>query len=230
MKRYDDYTPAELLELDRDEIEKLVDLECAFRGVALLPESPEPPTEVKAGPDVTVYNAGGKMFREEADAQKVVDLINDLPYLETYYLSGGYSYSGPQGVKQSEKEHDMEAVRESRYWTPAHYDKHRAALAEYKEAKARYDTDRKDYERILGERSGVAEEIAAIRQKAQDERDTIADIEREFKRYVQIAAGDRDQALKFYLHARDDADTEDYVQEILGFNDPKEALDTPTEG
>jgi len=222
MRRYDDYEPSELLEMDSEQIEQLIDLECAFRGVALLPESPTTPTEVQAGPDVTVYNAGGKIFRDEADAQKVVDLINSLPYLETYYLSGGYSYSGPQGVRRSEKEHDMEAIRESRYWTPEHYDKHRAAIAEHKEAKERYDKDRKEYERILSERNAVAEEIHAIRAKAQEERDTIATIEREFNRYVQIAAGDREQALKFYLHARDDEDTEGFVREILGFNEPVE--------
>ena len=216
MKRFDDYEPSELLEMTSEEIEQLVDLECAFRGVALLPESPTVPAEVQAGPDVTVYNAGGKIFRDEADAQKVCDLINSLPYLETYYLSGGYSYSGPQGVKFSDKEHDMESVRESRYWTPEHYDKHRAAIAEYKEAKERYDRDRKEYERILSERNAVAEEIHSIRAQAQAERDKVAGIEREFNRYVQIAAGDRDQALKFYLHARDE-DDEDFVREVLGF-------------
>lgn len=225
MKQFREYEPSELLAMDTDEIERLTDLGCAFRGVALLPESPTPPTEVDAGPDVTVYHAGGKMFYDEADAQKVVDLINSLPYLKTYYLAGGYSYSGPQGVKRSEKEHDMESVRKSRYWSPEHYDKHRSALAAYKEAKERYDKDRKEYERVLGERNEISKEIHAIRAEALAERNKIVTIEREFNRYVEIADGDRDQALKFYLHAQDENEAH-YIREVLGFNEVKEMEDT----
>lgn len=226
MKYFREYEPDELLALTTEEVERLVDLECAHRGVALIPASPAPPTEVQAGPDVTVYNAGGAMFKDEADALKVCDLLNSLPKLETYYLGTGYSYSGPQGVRLGDRE-TAESPTQSTYWTEAHHDKHRVSIAAYKEAKATYDKDRKAYESALTERTAVAEEIAAVRHTAQDELDTAALVRREFERYLDLADQSRDVALKFYLDATHF--TEDFIRETLGFNAPQEALDTPAE-
>lgn len=213
MNRIDDYTSGELLALTEEEIAQLIDVESAFRGVALLPPCPTPPEEVRVGPDVTIFAAGGEEFMKEEDAQKVCDLINSLPRTTSYCIEGRYSYSGPRGVK-----HDPDAApltpQKRVYWTEAYYDKHRSVLAAYREAKATYDRDQKEFERIRGERDEIAAEIYRIRSEENERRSVREEIQRKFDRYVELANGDRGQALKFYLHAADQ--DEDLIRDVVG--------------
>lgn len=214
MNRIDDYLPEELLAMSDEEIDRLVDVESAHLGIPLLPPRPVEPEPAPATPDVTVYEAAGHLFRDKADAQKVCDLLKSLPVLETYSVNNeGYSWRGPFGVRLNE-DFDI-APHEVKHWTAEHYDRHRRALETAKEAKERYSEAKSEYDKILSQRGEIVERIAAIRSAEQSRQDRRARIAADFERYVELADGDRDQALTFYLHANDDQG-EDLVRDVVG--------------
>jgi len=225
MNRLHDHDGAELLALTEEQIETLIDLECAVQGVPLLPEvTPTPPAAVEAEPDQLVHSVAGYYFRDKETADAVAEFIGKQPRLEDYYLNG--RWSGPKGVRPDPE--PSLTVSVTKFWTEAHYDKHRNALEEYKGAKEAYDLARKAYERVVEERSAVAAEVHSAIREARHARDTRAQIGSEFQRYLRLAEGDHDVALKFFLDATD-YDRE-LVDDVLGFNAVEEKVDTPAEG
>lgn len=219
MRRYTELTDTELLALTDEQIKDFIDMECMIGGVALLPDEPAPPQTVDASPDITVYVVSGERFREKADAQKVADLMNSLVRLESYYLTGRYDYSGPQGVKPATEPSDTVSIREERYWSPDLYNKHKVEIAAAAEAKKRYDKARKEYDEIAGERAHIAEKVNSAISTAFEKKENREEVERTFARYLDLSGGNRAQALSFYLLGQK-RHTEDFVREVLGM--PKE--------
>ena len=63
MRRYNEYTEQELIDLDKALIQKLIDYECALDGVPLMPPHPGPePSKTEITPDMTVYAVAGLFF------------------------------------------------------------------------------------------------------------------------------------------------------------------------
>ena len=224
MKRIDDYEPSELLALSEETIEQIIDLESAYDGVPLLPSpAPVKPEECQATEDVTAYIALGLHFIDKATAMSVVDFVNSLPQVEGYYLNG--NWSGPRGVRPVEER--CASVSESDFWSQAHYDQHRAQLEGYKVAKESYDKSRKTYDGILKQRSEVANRVRRVIQDAVDDRNDAVAVTTGFERYVVLADGDRDQALKFYLAATNY--DEEHVRTVLNFPIEENITEQPTE-
>lgn len=215
MERIQYMEDVEIVLLSSEEIETLIDLECANEGVRLLPPMPTAPVAIEAKPNVRAYCVNGVLFTDEKKAQAVADLINASMPHETYYLIP-HKWSGPQGVKPCETE---TTVRTEMYWSAENYGAHATVVTAYEKEKKDFDEQNREYDRVRDARGSISEEVwstyhGALKRKRVKERMLV-----EFDEYVTLAEGNREQAFKFMAKARPDLDNHD-GREMVGLPVP----------
>jgi len=203
VKRLTDYTNEELRDLNQDGIERLIDLECAFEGIPLLPESsPVKPEVNKPQEDLTLFNVDSVSLERKEDAQEIVNLLNGMGRMTRNWQTDGYDLNEesvsfvPQKVFSSE-----------------HRQKHKAQEKAAKEIETRYNLAKKEYDGIVKERKSIIDGVSTAVGLAFDEVDKINRYKKQYARYLQLAEGEKDIALNFMKAAHPDED--EYLDEIL---------------
>ena len=132
MKRYDDYEDHEILQMTDEDIDKLIEIECAVAGAPLKSEQPKMPETCTAEPDVLTYtvNAGTLRFADEQVALRVAAFLSDLPLLDRKSLSG--RWDGPHCLVP---ENDIPRVQVERNWSAEHFAAHGKAVEAASRAK-----------------------------------------------------------------------------------------------
>lgn len=196
MKRYTEYTDAQLVTMPKDELEKLIDIECAYAGIELLPEHPgiEPvKPEVK---QTMFWSVGGFKFDNSEDANKVYAALtkcklydNNWKYgVEYYSLMDSGSYYYPK-------------VTTDKAATEAELDKHKEELTQYDELHKVWKAKNNRYESVLKERQriidAVQERITAYWDFQREYNEAISNLER----YYELAENNISIALNFYRSA-----------------------------
>ncbi len=196
MKRVDEMTREELLALTEDGIQTLIDLECAYMGVPLLPVAPVEPKKPDVEPDVTVYYVAGEYFVDKADAQRVAELIGECPRYKYTYAYGLYDGKIVRGTETT-----MLTVITEKWMSERLYNQHRQALEMYGEARKQYDADRKKYDQILRDRQAIADEVLQKVNEARDWENTVQWIIEQYNRYLKLAEGNQVVAMRFLVKA-----------------------------
>ena len=197
IKRLDEYTNEELLELTEEQVKTLIDFECAHEGVALLPaEAPVKPAEEKVQPDTEIYEVSGlDYFKSHEDAKKVADLAASFERIDT--VSGGSYTKKIAGISTTDvRVSIVKAYSESHYAKIATENARiDANLKAYKEAKAKFDE-------IQNSRSDITEGVLAKLGDARQEKQMINTLMAEAARYISLAQGEKEIAKNFMVHAR----------------------------
>ena len=76
MKTVNNYSEAELLDLNHEEEEQLIELQCAIDGVPMLPSLPQKPKTTKVIPDTIVYSLPVMSFDSKEAVLRIADAIN----------------------------------------------------------------------------------------------------------------------------------------------------------
>ena len=198
IKRLDEYTNEELLELTEEQVETLIDLECAHEGVALLPvEAPIKPDDSKIGPDSVIYEIKNlEHFETMEDAQKVVEVASKLPRVQKQYLSHA-SYKEKKGPVDSDIGINIVKVFSEQHYANVATENARieASLKAYKEAKEEYDE--------LFEKHGeISESVISRLNVARNEKNMLDTLKDEAGRYISLAQGEKEIAKNFMINAR----------------------------
>lgn len=211
MKPLHEWGDKELLELTPPQIQMLIDRECAEQGVALVPPLPQPLEAPTGGPTVEAFRVRVDVliFDQEA-AEELVDTINQLPMLESYYLKGVYQYGSPEGVRPTETRASFDRIR---FWETENYQQHKLSQDTYFEAKKVYDKEKAEYNKAATAHGSVSEQVWDRINRAQEDYRTEEQIKETFAQYVKLADGDHDMALAFLLKAT--KWDEDLVYEVL---------------
>lgn len=216
--RYNECSPEELAQLPEDQIERLIELECAHEGTGLLPACPEAPAKPQIAPDVTVYQLhANTTFVSREDAEKVLRFIQDHTRVGTRFLRGGWS--GPTATEPVDD--DEGRISEVKHYSPAHYARHSKDLERYDVLKEEYDKLSREYNKAAEARRSVVKRVREAVDDARDLMNTRRRIRDTFNEYVSLADGDEDMALAFILKAG--RFNEDLVRDVLG--KPKEQTD-----
>ena len=78
MKRYTDYSKAELAKLSEEDVKQLIELECMINGVSELYIKPDlKPVEELPKPDIEVFEVAGIKFTDEDEAMDLLD-VDDI--------------------------------------------------------------------------------------------------------------------------------------------------------
>ena len=202
MRRFNELDKKELVNLTEKEIQRLIDLECAESGVPLPVACPDPPVKPVVTPTVEVFevHVSTLRFKSREAAEHWVDELNQLDLLETYYLKGGYSYSGPQGIKpKDEVNFKMDKVT---YWKPEEYELNKHVLEAYEENKKRWEKQKKEYDSTSSGRSECAETVREAVNEAYREHNTAEQIRNVYEQYLELAKNDHIIALDFLFKTK----------------------------
>ena len=194
MKRLQEHTDEELIELKDEEIAILIDLECAHEGVPMLPTKPVAPSYEKPVFDCKVFVIAGLVFTSAEDAGKVLEAINET----TPYDTDGYN-------------DDKRLTKLSEYGYPKIAPELIYSIEKWEEIKdfaARNKKEQRSYNKLkdvydeaaIGREDVVTTVWDAIR-LAQQKAYQLKAIKDSYANYLQLAGGDAQIAMNFLIKA-----------------------------
>lgn len=199
MKRFAELSNEELLELtNKGELSKLVDLECAYQSIPLLPVLPDKPEKKEFPKDVTYYAVGNFKFMNEVEAVKVIGLLKSCALIDTT----GWG-SNERVYPMSEYNQPKLEVRS--VYSEQLYKSIESDLKAFEEQTRIYNDLTNEYDKIDKQRKEIEDEIF----------DKVADLQKEeakkslykemFTRYLELAGNNKQIALNFLDNAYPDA-------------------------
>jgi hypothetical protein len=220
MQNIYDMTTAEVATLTEDEIKSFIDIECASKGVMLLPPEPVKPAQPEIVQDVTMYEYMGIYFKSPDAAAAVMSEVSKHEQ-HTYDYKAGVKVFHPGNHYAANRVDVSQGMKQETYF------KHKAALDEYDRAKTSYDAAKKAFDKAVDARKGIVRDV-------NDHVDTCRDILREERliretmaRYIDLANGDNKIAYGFLLAAKPGMELEhphsDLWRELEGKYNPPEA-------
>ena len=210
MKRYNEMTDAELLELTNEQIATLIDYECALDGVPMLPPDPGPAPTLSMPPmDTKVYEVVGVLVMDSEHAGRILDAITSGPLFKTEY---GSNYLIPH----KESDYSFPEIKTKSVYSQEQWATIAPAVKEHETAKKEYDRTARDYNEGIKARKDITDAVNSAIRNASDceyERQTLR---REFARYLELAEGNKNIAMNFPTKAKSymQQDHGELVQEL----------------
>lgn len=193
MKRLEEFTSEELLNLKDEEINDLIDLECAYAGVRLLPPCPTAINISQIEPDTTVYETGYFTIGNKEDADKLLELLKTIDLVELIYDSqAGYD-------KKYIKKRNADNIRmeNKKVFSVERFNLLKDELIKAAQDKAQYDKEKSLYNEILKERQDVSSLVYDTLNKIQQDEFKKQRIISQYNRYLTLSNGDTEVAKKF---------------------------------
>jgi hypothetical protein len=197
-----DLSIAEVINIagNKDDFNRIIDYECAVRGIQLLPEHyGNAPDVFEAKEDIRTYKVGDYIFEKSESAQIVIDTI----------LS-----QQPMRVERNGEHNVIRPLSHNDYYYPklitasamtvAQYDKIKDLSKQASEIMKVWTAKKNEYEQINSERKEVIAEFNDRAHIASQVMTAIGRIEEEFNRYVDLADGNETIGVKFLLCSRKD--------------------------
>jgi hypothetical protein len=207
MKKITEMSHDEIIALDRDDIERLIDIDCAEAGIPLRDLAPVAPVEPKSERVLNSYKIMSVVFKTRESAEALQDCLRKnfrnilrMDYSEPseYRLKiEDYAYSTDEEIKAQNKDDDL-------------YNKE---FAEYKALKDKYDTH-------LAQRQEVADPILDIYDEAVAKEQVRQMLQREAARYLELAEYNASIAKNFLEKTFPDA-----LENVEGIFDPVSYMD-----
>jgi hypothetical protein len=211
MKRYTEYTNEELIKLTSEQIEMMIDYECALAGVPLLPEKPIKP-EVKAfEPDMSVYVIGSHHFLKQEDALKVLEAINSAQRT-------GYEWTNSVKRAVALKSYEQPQIETTRIFSDTLFSSIQNEKAVSDRIMKEYTNKEKEYSDVYQERTSIAKEVHEAIDVAHDENYKKQKYTAEYNRYLVLANNDSTIAINFLKNAHPQ------IMDIAGFVEYLEQL------
>ena len=200
MKRLEEMSRAELLQLDDRQIETIIDLECAYAGAPLsvdkpfyseVPEIPDP--------DVFYYEVMGMKLLDKEEAYALSEYINGLhSRCDTSYDYDIPGY-GKYDYLSEGKRIDPAIVETEKTYSKIRYSELKETIRQRATAEKENEELMRKYNDKQKARADIVNEVyAAIRQAAVEAR-KVEDAARLYNRYLVLAGGDGTMAARFYL-------------------------------
>jgi hypothetical protein len=199
MKRYTDYTPEELVALSDEAIDTLIDLECAIAGAPLVPPVPAPPDKAKPEPDLNL-SVVNLHFLEREDAVKTAEFARGLSLCDTKWTySNGPSHTEVDYVKKTPE------ISTTACWDPGTWARQREAIEEADLLATAYTKLKKEYDAAATMRSEATGPVMEAVREARRRTAKANLLAAAFERYLVLADGSEEVALKFLGDAYYDA-------------------------
>ena len=203
MKRIDEMKKEEILALTEGEIASLIDLECAYEGIPLLPECPKKPELVKHEKDLTAYEVAGYYFLNPEEAGRVLEVLQST----AAYVKDGWGEDA--GLKRvSDADFYSPKVEAKKFYSQTKLAEITKDLEENKRVLAAYEKEKERYDRILKDRTKVADRVTAVINEVVETEEDRQFYEAEFNRYLVLANNNKEVAMNFLLKTYCDVEHE----------------------
>jgi len=196
INRLEDYTNAELVNLTEEQVLDLIDLECGYEGVRLLPLLPKAPIKNNLGEDWEVWDVPAMTLADKKDAAEIVAFALGKSHIITHYVSGpSYKKYG-----QIDPNHEI-GITSKKIFSLDHYKTIDAQLQQYESLKQDYDKLKSEYDEISKARSKIIESVNNAISSARSAAQRLSQLEQASLRYLTLAHGDKEIAKRFMLDA-----------------------------
>jgi len=196
IKRLEDYTDAELVNLTEEQVIDLIDLECGYEGVKLLPTLPDRPVKNNLAEDWEVWDVPSMTLADKKDAAEIIAFALGKSHVTTYYVPGpGYKKYG-----EIDPNYEL-GITSKKMFSRDHYKTIDVQLQQYESTKQNYDKAKSEYDEISKARSEI---IGTVNEAISDARSTaqrLSRLEQASLRYLTLAHGDKEIAKRFMLDA-----------------------------
>lgn len=206
--RFSDLAVDEKLKLTDEEVEKFIDLECAFEGVKLIP-CPEKPVEPEMEEKETYYQIGyisDLEFKNIEDAEKVLKLLKTCQIVCNSHL-GDYNYVSK--VKNFDKQINVYTA-----YSKEDIEANRKALEGYKKKKESYAELKKEYNKELESKTFIEDKIWDEINHLRGIKQMQDDIIFTYQKYYVMAKEDSVIAMQFLENAY--SEKLDKIKETIG--------------
>ena len=200
MKRLADLTKVELASLSDQEVNDLIDLECAHASIPLLPDAPVAPTKAELLPDLAMYQIDDLSFLSHEDATKVAALVATMDRVEPHYIPGpGYE----QYAKPISKGTYPDIATKRIYSGTAALGQG-SLLVQQAARKKEYAEAKEAYDELVEKRGDVVNGVHEAIREAQREYARRSFLMAQYRRYLKLADGNGEIALGFLCDAYED--------------------------
>lgn len=212
MRRLEDFTNDELVQLDDAGFDALVEIECAHEGIPMLPDHPgEAPTKADdLEPTVTLHEVAGYSFLTHEDAIEVAELIGTKETATTGYVSGP-SYT--QKIRKTEKR--VPDVTTSKAYSEEQANRIAARLERYESKSREWEAAHNEYEGIARKREKVRTRVHEAVRAAREYEERILRTRATFDRYLALADNDAHIAWRFFKQAYSSMAEDEKVRDML---------------
>ena len=199
MKRIDELSKKEILELSDDDIEQLIDLECAINGVPLVPPLPQKPIVSEVKPDLEIYRIGDVVFQNYSEAIAVIEAYDQA---DIYRMGYGEKY--PKLIFSDD--YNYPKIKKEKVMSAELYN----SIKEEKEANdallKEYESQEKLYNDIVSRQKQYKESVHNIVKEVWEEKHTKDSYKAEFDRYLILSDDNPTIAWNFLVSAHKDAE------------------------
>lgn len=208
MKRISEYTDEELMELSEEEIGNIIDLECAYEKVPLLPEHPVAPPQIEIKPDQIGHQVGDYIFLSKEDANAVLSVLQKFDIYEKNY--GSCNGEGLRKLNHSP------SMKERPFYSEEYFSTIKEEKENYERVKGKYDSLLREYNSIHSDRKSVISTVRDTIQEARDTKGRILDFSKKYLRYMDLANGDKEVAYRFMTDAHPEVEEiENFKTEVM---------------
>jgi hypothetical protein len=190
-----------LAALTQEEIKSFIDIECAQKGVVLLPPEPVAPVKPQVKLDATYYEYCGMHFdNPEAAAAIMEEVAKHNQY--------GYTYIAGNKVFKPDNYYSSQRVSTEKGMQSATYEKHKIELDQYDSDKRTYDAEKILFDKAVKSREGIVYDVNNTIERAKNSLREEKLIRDTWERYTQLAKNDFPVAFDFLKAAKPSLDLE----------------------
>lgn len=210
MKQLSEYTDKELLALKSEELNNLIDFECALKGIPLLPEKPVKPVQPIVPKSMTIYSVGDIKSTNKEIIDKICGLLEDIVDFEHKW-----SENTKYGKIVDNTSYNYPKMSVEKVCSEDDYLTHKEVLKQFKNDMENYEILNKNYDEIRIQRDEVVNEI----------KDKLGDVETYYynvnkyttlaDRYLKLADNNKAIAKKFLIDANKDAENYPEVMKLF---------------
>jgi hypothetical protein len=212
MKRLEEMSRDELINMTDDVRSALADLECAFEGIPLLPPRPEKQDFAYPERDVAIYTVDNYNFTDQAEALAYCEYVNSLR--SAVFIDYEYGDGLGSAFKYAKKERDSKTeIRKEMVFGLETYAELKTELKKTKALEDVYKEQMSAYKDARNERSGVYEKIDKAVRDAWNEKRREDMLVGAYEKYIELT-GDSDIAIRLLEDAYEI--TEEEKQTIVG--------------
>lgn len=194
-----DLNEKEVTALNDEEIKSFIDIECARKGVVLLPPEPVKPKKPDVKLDATFYEFCSLHFDNPEAAAAVMEEVSKYSQYTYEYKAGGK-------VFRKDSYYSSTRVSAVQGMTDATYNKHKKELDKYDIESKEYDAEKKLYDKAVEARKGIVREVEDYVEKSHDKLREEKIINDTWLRYTVLAKNDLKVAYDFLIAAKPSLD------------------------
>ena len=197
LKRYTDYSKAELAKLNEEEVKQLIELECMINGVSTFYEKPKlREVEELPKPDIEVFEVAGIKFLNHDEAMELLDVLRSSESI--VFTDYDYRLGCGSSCTYVEKDKNVATISKSKHYSKEKYD----SLKEAMKRKSENEKYNKEVTALYNERMKQCREFSEIVKNAVYEAISYEEnyeyAKRIFERYVIMSDGNVEVAKNFF--------------------------------